>query len=150
MPGYQKFNNNKKSYFKEEIPKFDVSKLNNGSYVEIAESVVKKHQEDNDKNVISTSQIRNLLDLLNGLRERLRTERVRSLTEEMIGQVQYIKLRIVYSAGRDKESRGIRDFINRSGLINCLDTVGESPEQYELICKYMEALVAYHKYYISK
>ena len=141
-----------------EIPKFDVSKLTMENYVDIAESIILAHKKElykelNGKtydNTISPSQIRNLFDLLNGLREQIRTERATKLTEDMKGQVQYIKLRFVYAAGRDKESKGVRDFIQRSGMIACLDTVKDSVKQYELVCKYMEALVAYHKYYINK
>ena len=134
----------------QQAPSFDAAKLTESSYVGIAEKVIISHRDRKDRNAISTSQIRILLDLLNGLREQLRTERVKALTESMIGQVQYIKLRIVYAAGRDNESKGVRDFIDSSGLIKCLDTVGDSVERYELVCKYMEALVAYHRYHINK
>lgn len=134
----------------QQAPAFDAAKLTESSYVGIAEKVIISHRDRKDRNAISTSQIRILLDLLNGLREQLRTERVKALTENMIGQVQYIKLRIVYAAGRDNESKGVRDFIDSSGLIKCLDTVGDSVERYELVCKYMEALVAYHRYHINK
>ncbi|HQM01456.1 MAG TPA: type III-A CRISPR-associated protein Csm2 [Ruminococcus flavefaciens] len=142
--------NNQPRQQEAEIHKFDVSKLNADNYVDKAEEIIKAHKDAMDRDSISTSQIRNLLDLLNGLRERLRTERVTKLTEDMKGQVQYIKLRFVYAAGRDKDSKGVRDFIQRSGMIACLDTVKDSVKQYELVCKYMEALVAYHKYYINK
>ena len=131
-------------------PEFDASKLDAANFADIAEEIIKAHKDFMDRDPISTSQIRNLLDLLNVLRERLRTERVKELTEDMKGQVQYIKLRFVYAAGRDKDSKGVRDFIQRSGMIACLDTVKDSVKQYELVCKYMEALVAYHKYYINK
>ena len=138
----------KTDYEEKPIHKFDTSSLSETSYVDIAEKVLNNHKEN--RSAITTSQIRNLLDLLNGLRERLRTERVKELSPDMMSQVQYIKLRFVYAAGRDKESSGVKDFINRSGLIECFDTVKNSPVQFELICKYMEALVAYHKYYIDK
>ena len=60
-----------------EIPKFDVSKLTMENYVDIAESIILAHKKElykelNGKtydNTISPSQIRNLFDLLNGLRE---------------------------------------------------------------------------------
>jgi len=147
MPAFDKKNSFRHD---EEPPEFNADKLTESSYVGIAEKVIVSHRDRKDRNAISTSQIRILLDLLNGLRERLRTERVNALNESMIGQVQYIKLRMVYAAGRDNESKGVRDFIDASGIIKCLDTVGDSVERYELVCKYMEALVAYHRYHISR
>lgn len=145
--------NKKQSQQYEKKPKFDASKLNKSNYVEWAEKIIKNHQQEMkkmEKSPVTTNQVRNLLELLNILRERLRIERVKKLDEDMQGQVQYIKLRFVYAAGRDNESKGVRNFIQRSGMIECFDTVGDSIEQYELVCKYMEALVAYHKYYIDK
>ena len=132
----------------------DITKLNKQNFVVNAEKVIKHHQSthiDFRKKYkgISSNQLRNLLDLLNNLRERLRTERVSELTSNMISQVQYIKLRFIYAAGRDNDGKGVRDFIIESDLINCIDSIGRSVEQFQLICNYLEALVAYHKYYIK-
>ncbi|MBR1529102.1 MAG: type III-A CRISPR-associated protein Csm2 [Oscillospiraceae bacterium] len=144
-----------KQEFKEILPAFDVKDLNRKNYVNLAEKVIKEHFENEKKKTITTNQIRNLLELTNELRERLRTERVEQLTEDMISQVQYIKLRFVYAVGRDKgtqgnDGKGVLEFMKRSNLIACLDTVKDSPEQYLLVCKYMEALVAYHKFFDSE
>lgn len=134
---------------------FDISQLNKQNYVEIAEKVIKHHYlnhtkaDNTSKATISPNQIRNLLDLLNVLRERLRTIRVSELTPDLISQIQYIKLRFIYAAGRDKDNKGVRDFIIESSLIDCIDSIGNSVEQFQLVCNYMEALVAYHKYYIN-
>lgn len=77
----------------------------------------------------------------------MRLERASILSDELVGRIQYVKMRFVYAAGRDK---GVKRFMDRSGLIDCLDSVGNDAEQFRLVCKYMEALVAYHKYYINK
>jgi len=135
---------------------FEPSQLNKQNYVEMAEKVIQHHSSNhqktnnNSKTTISTSQIRNLLDLLNVLRERLRTMHISELTPDLISQIQYIKLRFIYAAGRDNDNKGIRDFIIKSSLIECVDSIGNSVEQFQLVCNYMEALVAYHKYYIGE
>lgn len=131
-------------------PAFKLSELNEKTYVEMAERVVNAHKQANSKKPITMTQMRNLLELMSVLRERLRTDRRSELDDEMVSQVQYIKLRFVYAAGRDTDQKGVRDFIIQSQLIECLDTVKNSAGQFEFVCKYMEALVAYHKYLIGK
>lgn len=125
----------------------DLSQLN---YVDLAQKVIEQHYRKEGKKTITTNQIRNILEWFNVLREQLRTDHVEKMTPEMMCQVQYIKLRLVYAAGRDKnnnETKGVFEFMQRSSLIECLDTVGDSPQQYLLVCRYLEALTAYHKWY---
>ena len=71
--------NKKQSQQYEKKPKFDASKLNKSNYVEWAEKIIKNHQQEMkkmEKSPVTTNQVRNLLELLNILRERLRIERV--------------------------------------------------------------------------
>ena len=74
-------------------PAFKLSELNEKTYVEMAERVVNAHKQFNSKKPITMTQMRNLLELMSVLRERLRTDRRSELDDEMVSQVQYIKLR---------------------------------------------------------
>ena len=57
-------------------------------------------------------------------------------------------MRFVYEVGRDPRGyNGVKDFVNKSKIIECIDQIGSDKEKFLLFCKYMEALVAYHKYY---
>ena len=131
-------------------PVFSAKDLNELNYVDMAQKVIEQHYQKEGRKTITTNQIRNFLELTNELREQLRTDHVDKLTTEMMSQVQYIKLRLVYATGRDKDGKGVFEFMQRSNLIECLDTVGDSPQQYLLVCKYLEALTAYHKWYETK
>ena len=131
-------------------PVFSAKDLNQLNYVDLAQKVIEQHYQKEGKKTITTNQIRNFLELTNELREQLRTDHVEKLTPEMMSQVQYIKLRLIYATGRDKEGKGVFEFMQRSSLIECLDTVGDSPQQYLLVCRYLEALTAYHKWYETK
>ena len=128
---------------------FSAEELNQLNYVDLAQKVIDKHYQMKGK-TITTNQIRNFLELTNELREQLRTGHVEKLDADMMSQVQYIKLRLIYAAGRDEGDNGVFKFMQCSSLIECLDTVGDSPQQYLLICKYLEALIAYHKWYETK
>lgn len=140
-------------------PVFDVSTLSQTNYVQLAESVIlahKKlaesavlaHKNSNDRVLISTTQLRGLFALLTEVREILRVRQTDALDETLQSRVQYIKMRFVYAAGRGE--KGVPEFMTQSSLIGCLDAVKDSAKQFELVCKYMEALVAYHKFYINK
>ena len=128
---------------------FSAEELNQLNYVDLAQKVIDKHYQMKSK-TITTNQIRNFLELTNELREQLRTNHVEKLDTDMMSQVQYIKLRLIYAAGRDEGDNGVFEFMQCSSLIECLDTVGDSPQQYLLICKYLEALIAYHKWYETR
>jgi len=126
---------------------FEASKIDETNYVDLAERVITAHKALYKK--ITTTQMRNLFGYLTVLREELRTKRCDTLDADMISQVQYSKLRFVYAAGRDQV---VKDFMEQSQLIACLDKgyIGSSAARFELVCKYMEALVAYHKYHIGQ
>lgn len=152
MPQFNNYNRTnagqqRNGFTQQEQPKpvFDVKTLNQINYVQLAESVIKKHK---DGNAITTTQLRGLFALLTELREILRVQQSSKLDEALQSRVQYIKMRFVYAAGRGE--KGVPEFMIQSSMIDCLNTVHDSAKQFELVCKYMEALVAYHKFYINK
>ena len=58
-------------------------------------------------------------------------------------------MRIAYEAGRDKD-HSVRNFVEKAELFKIIDEIGENKENLMLFCRYMEALVAYHRYYGGK
>ena len=126
-------------------PVVSIRELNGTNFADYAEKVIKKHKEEKQK--ITTTQLRGLFALMTEVREILRVRQDKKLDENLISRVQYIKMRFAYAAGRGE--KGVDAFMKQSDLIAALDTVQDSVRQFELICKYMEALVAYHKYYIG-
>ena len=123
-----------------------MEKLTQTNYVDLAEKVIVKDLERDKRGNfrLTNSKIRNLLSLVNNLY----TDVIRTggsdekLSEAIEGKIQYIRLRFVYEAGREKS---VKDFIEKADIIKHLQRI-ETRSDLLLVCRYMEALVAYHKF----
>lgn len=123
-----------------------MEKLTQTNYVDLAEKVIVKDLERDKRGNfrLTNSKIRNLLSLVNNLY----TDVIRTggsdekLSEAIEGKIQYIRLRFVYEAGREKS---VKDFIEKADIIKHLQRI-ETRSDLFLFCRYMEALVAYHKF----
>ena len=69
---------------------------------------------------------------------------VQQLTDELATEVQYLKVKIVYQAGREAT---VKKFVQASQLLECIDGIGTDMKKYDEFAHYVEALVAYHKFY---
>ena len=123
-------------------------KLTEETYVQITDNVIQKliqetKQERNKVGLVTTSKIRNLLamtaeiynDVINSTEERL--------SQEIIGRINYLKVRVVYEAGREPS---VKNFVVGAKLVEFLDSINGSRKQFLLFSRYMEALVAYRKF----
>ena len=123
-----------------------MEKLTQTNYVDLAEKVIVKYLERDKRGNfrLTNSKIRNLLSLVNNLY----TDVARTggsdekLSETIEGKIQYIRLRFVYEAGREKS---VKDFVEKADIIKHLQRI-ETRSDLLLFCRYMEALVAYHKF----
>lgn len=122
--------------------------INSENYVDKAEKVIKglivKDKWGNDKINLSTSKIRNILSMLSGLYNDVVMLRTDKLTTEYISRIKYIKMRFAYEAGREKN---VKEFVERAQIFKIMDSIGDSTDDLITFCNYMEALVAYHKFY---
>ena len=118
-----------------------------------AENVIKSlGKQDSYGNMrfnLKTNQIRKFLTAVNTVTGKIDIYRVNSeqaltLPEELAAEVKYLKIKIAYQAGRE---RSVKEFVEKAELIRWIDEVGNSVERYEQFAKYVEALVAYHKFY---
>lgn len=118
--------------------------INRTNFVSRAEIVIGKLDKDNhNKFRVSTTKIRNILTLVSDIYNRVSRSREKILTEELQSKVQYLKMRIVYEAGRENS---VKDFVEKANLLNEIDRIGDSRERLITFCNYMEALVAYRKF----
>ncbi len=115
-------------------------------YVEYAETVMEQLIRSRSGNV-TTTKIRKILSLLTDIynTEILRTEE--TLTDESITKLQLARIRIVYECGRDE---GVKTFAEKTHLLPWLKDVGSSREKAIRYTHYVEALVAYHKFFGGK
>lgn len=120
--------------------------INSDNYTDIAEKVMK----DMGENKPTTSQIRNILSLISQIyNDAVLADE--SLTDEMISKIKYLKVRIVYEAGRDSDRRKnlpVKTFVQNAKLTEILESISKdkSKKKFVLFSRYVEALVAYHKY----
>lgn len=131
-------------------------------YVEKAEKVIKDLKRT-DKGVIAlnTSQLRKILSAITDIKNKLAVEvaknklKVKRISPELQMEIRFLKTLFFYQAGREIEENkkkynainAVDDFIKKAELISHLDEIGGNIEKFNEYCKYIEALVAFHKYY---
>lgn len=121
-----------------------IDKLN---YVDKAEQVIKSLQKENrygEKELkLTTSKIRNILSMVSELYNDAVHSKEATLSTDMRSRVQYLKMRVAYEAGRDRD---VEEFVRKAQILEIINETGSSKENLVLFCNYMEALVAYHKF----
>jgi len=139
-------NRGNQSYISETIEHIALDEKN---YVDKAEEIItKKLKKDrNGKPVLTTSKIRNILAMFSSLYDEIIHVQGDVLPEELEGRIQYLRLHIAYEAGRENN---VKDFVAQSDLLHQVSQIGNSKKKFLLCSKYMEALVAYHRFYGGK
>lgn len=125
----------------------------NADYVKIAEQKmyslgtpnVRYTQKRNYRN-LTTTKIRNILTLVNQLYNRI-VLLSGDLPESIVSDIRYLKIRLVYESGREPD---VMRFCKDTGIIDAIDFIGNSKPYFLRYAKYMEALVAYHRFYGGK
>ena len=111
------------------------------NYVDEAERVM---SELKAKRGITTSKIRAIYALVADIynAENLRSEA--ELLEESQLKLMRLRVRIIYDAGREQ---AVRAFVEKAQLLEYIKGIGKSRAEMIQFAHYMEALVAYHRYY---
>ncbi len=125
--------------------------LTSENYVDEAEKVIKgmiKYDKNGKPKIdLTTSKIRSILAMVTELYNDVIHEKGEVLGQEYIERIQYLRLRIAYEAGREPV---VKFFVKKSGLLNYIKSIGNKKGNFLLFARYMEALVAYHKFYGGK
>ena len=112
-------------------------------YVDEAEQVILRL---NPAYAITNTKLRNLYSLITEISnvENLRSEP--ELLPESQTQLMMARIRMVYEAGRE---RSVKTLLEEAKLLEYLKDIGTSRVKLMDYSRYMEALVAYHRYYIG-
>ena len=119
-------------------------------FVDAAEQVMLELKAEKDadyrKPVITTSKIRNLLSMVMDIYnvEVLRGDQ--TLLEESAQSLTMARVRMIYEAGREQ---AVKDFLKKAKLLEYIKDIGSSRPKLIAFTQYMEALVAYHRFYIG-
>ena len=126
-------------------------KLNEENYVSAAEDVIQRLKKNVDRNgnprVVTTSKIRNLLAMTADIYNDVVNSNSEKLSQEVIGRINYLKVRFLYEAGREQ---GVKNLVEEGNIIEYLGDIKGSRSNYICFSRYMEALVAFRKFYISR
>jgi CRISPR-associated protein Csm2 len=123
--------------------------INEGNYSDVAQNVIKTLSQPNKYgriNIISTSQLRNILAMSADIYNQV-VPLEKDLTDEINSRIEYLRVRCFYEAGRD---RLVKDFMRKSQIPEILREINGEKKNFILFNHYLEALVAFRKYYGGK
>ncbi len=137
--------------------------LEKTNYVDMAEYVVRRLlvRDKDGKLLLTTTKIRSLLSMVSAIYNEVLHQPADKLNEDMVERLKYLKMRFAYEAGRednDKKEKKygkeieypIRNLIRVAEIFETIEWIGDDKQRCILFCKYMESIVAYHKFYGGK
>lgn len=123
--------------------------------VKEAEQVILSLKKGKDGPLLKTSQIRKILSAVTIISSKLDMEQARmiaskktktemnTISKDLAMEIRYLKVKIAYQAGRESF---VEDFVVKANLNEYIDAIGNSVRKYREFAKYVEALVAYHRF----
>lgn len=122
------------------------------NYVEEAEQSILRLKEKKNKNgkpvgMVTTSKIRNLLAMTADIYNTVLNCDKDELDADIGSRIEYLRVRFIYEAGREPKVKGLLD---ESYIMELLKQINGSKKNYILFNRYMESLVAFHRYYGGK
>ncbi len=126
--------------------------VNEQNYVDKAEEVIKclkdkKDQKGRSVPVVTTSKLRNLLAMAADIYNEVINQPGDQLSADIRARIEYLRVRFLYEAGRESS---VKDLVKESKIMDVLKGIDGSKKNYILFSRYMEALVAFRKYYVEK
>ena len=126
--------------------------IHENDYVDQAEQAIKKLSAKKDQKgrpvlPVTTSKIRNLLAMVSDIYNDVRNVQGEVLSEDLIGKIIYMKIRFYYEEGREAK---VKDLLMTANVFQIIDEIGGKKRNFLLFSRYMEALVAFRKYYGGK
>lgn len=118
-------------------------------------SIRKPNKKNHDKLVIElkTNQIRKILTAVNILKNKVDIYKIanpqaKKLDEELQMEIEFLRVNIAYQIGREKGKENlVREFVEKADLLNMVKNINGDIKAFESFCRYIEALVAFHKFY---
>lgn len=125
-----------------------VIKFKNSTYVDEAKIVISELKKVNFRvsgDTLTTSQLRNLLSFTSSIYDEARNQGI----ESVLDRIAYLRVQFIYQSGRNAAVRKLVDLAQIDTIIRVIQQ--NKDEKYLMrLCHYMEALVAFFKYYGGK
>ena len=124
-------------------------RINEENYVAKAESVILKLSKQVNKQgkvvaMVTNSKIRNLLSMSADIYNQVLDCKDDKLPQELNGRIEYLRVRYVYEAGREPR---VKDLVIQGELLEIMKEIQGSKKNYILYYHYMEALVAFKRFW---
>lgn len=94
--------------------------------------------------MITTSKIRNLLAMAADIYNLALDCKDDKLPDELSSKIDYMRIRFVYESGREVK---VKDLVEAAEILEILKQINGSKKNYILFYHYMEALVAFKRFY---
>lgn len=123
---------------------------------ELAIKSIGKQDKNNPNKLfikLKTNQIRKILTAVNILKNKVDIYKIanpqaKKLDEELQMEIEFLRVNIAYQIGREKGKENlVREFVEKADLLNMVKNINGDIKAFENFCKYVEALVAFHKFY---
>ena len=129
--------------------------INETNYVDKAEKAIlslrdKAKQQQRGRGelkIVTTSKIRNLLAMTADIYNQVMICQKDKLSDDLKGRIEYLRVRFMYECGREPL---VKNFVKEADILPILKEINGSKKNYILFSRYMEALIAFHKYYDGK
>lgn len=109
-------------------------KLTKDNYVKLAEKTIldlkgRKDKRGREIKIVTTSKIRNLLAMAADIYNEVINSQSEVLSEEIKGQINYMKIRFVYESGREAT---VKNLVEQADILTHIDEIGDSREDYKI------------------
>ena len=96
------------------------------------------------EDMITTSKIRNLLAMAADIYNFALDCKDDKLPDELSAKIDYMRIRFVYESGRETK---VKELVEAAEILEILKQINGSKKNYILFYHYMEALVAFKRFY---
>ena len=129
--------------------------INETNYVDKAEKAIRSLRDKAEQQrrgrgelkIVTTSKIRNLLAMTADIYNQVMICQNDKLNDDLKGRIEYLRVRFMYECGREVL---VKNFVEEADILSILKEINGSKKNYILFSRYMEALIAFHKYYDGK
>ena len=123
--------------------------INEKNYVDKAEAAITRLSKMVNRQgkvipMVTTSKIRNLLAMAADIYNQALDCKEDVLPDELISRIDYLRVRFVYESGREVK---VKDLVEAAEILGILKQINGSKKNYILFYHYMEALVAFKRFY---
>ncbi len=126
-------------------------RITEDNYVDMAEKHILKLKNDHTRggrtDIVSTSKIRGLLAMVSDIYNDVLHENQETLSDDLLARINYLKVHFYYEAGREKK---VKELLEKAQVFDVLNDIRGKRSGFILFSRYMEALVAFRKFYVEK